>query len=1096
MRSVRQLALNLAPIALLLASHSPAGAAELFSRAPSSPGRTGALAARPNTTLLALDNNAVEAFRALNGGTITLPVSDERSFTLTLEPMEILPPEGAITYTDATGRHPVPFDYSVFKGKVEGDADSWAVVTLGNGTAAATIAVDGERWSLMPAPKRAGEQALFALAAEAALEPANSPFHCGIDGENEGQYNKFGIDQPVDGTHIRRQAVPQSVQLNSPRLVFDIAIDCDYEIYANKFASDLSNATSYMLTLLGTVSLIYERDCEFTLRYPYLNFWTVSGDPYTQGTTSAQLPEFRTYWINNNGAVPRALAHLISGRSLGGGIAYIGGVCGGFGYAVSAIDAIYSYPTNTTTWDANVVAHELGHNFGSYHTHSCSWASEGAVPPGAILDTCQASEGGCNTATNRLPPLKGTIMSYCHLIAGVSGGVRLDFHPICINKMRAVASGTSCWNSPAVTPPRNPSAVVIPTGLRLQWISGGSPSILRYDVFRSRTQLDLNPAKIGNTTALLFNTAGLGTYYYKMRTVRAADSSQFSGELKAIVCNFANSGNLAVGSLPSAIATGDWNEDGIQDMAVVNSITGSVSLLRGNGTAGVGNGTFQAATSLLTTPSPASLALGDLNGDGIVDLVVGSSVDTTLSLHLGNGALGVGDGTFAAAVNVNCAVPATGVAIADLDEDGIQDLIAAGGTTSITVMRGLGTAGVGNGTFTEAVLFPAGSAPKSIVVGDFNEDGIVDLAVASNNLRILLGNGTGGAGDGTFQGPVSYNVGSTPNHLAIGDFNADRITDVAVANSGASSVSVLLGNGAAGVGDGTFGVANTVASGSGPNGVSVGDWNADGVSDIAIANNNASKVASVLLGNGNGTFEPAQTFAVQTSPSALALGDFNEDGGYDLAVANRASASVSLLLAGCAATLPTTITLIAPDGGQSWLTHEERTITWSRGLGITTVDVQISRDGGANWQTLARSVTDTSFTWTVTAPSTQTARVRVIDSARPQYSDASSADFQVIDASLLAVDSPDVPQLALRGAYPNPMRSDLTVSLSLASSGSASLELLDLAGRRVAFRDIRSLGAGPHRVTLVSGRTVRPGLYLVRLAQGGQTRSLKVAVLD
>ena len=120
----------------------------------------------------------------------------------------------------------------------------------------------------------------------------------------------------------------------------------------------------------------------------------------------------------------------------------------------------------------------------------------------------------------------------------------------------------------------------------------------------------------------------------------------------------------------------------------------------------------------------------------------------------------------------------------------------------------------------------------------------------------------------------------------------------------------------------------------------------------------------------------------------------------------------------------------------------------------------------------------------------------MIDSARPQYSDASSANFEVIDASLLAVDGPDVPQLALRGAYPNPMRSDLTVSLALASSGSATLELLDLAGRRIAFRDIGALGAGPHRVTLVPGRTVRPGLYLVRLAQGGQTRSLKVAVLD
>lgn len=1096
MLPARQLALSIASFTLLLTGTVPASATDLFSRVAPNTGRVGALALRPNTTLLVLDADAVEDFRARNGGTITLPVSEDRRFTLTLEPLDILPPEGSLTYTDASGRHPLPLDFSVFKGKVDGDADSWAVVTLGAGTAAATIAVEGERWSLMPASTRAGEPPLFALANEATLENTSSPFQCGIDGSNEAQYKKFGVGQPVDGGDLRRQTSPFSAQVNSPRLVFDVAIDCDYEIYANKFASNLTGATSYILTLLGTVSLIFERDCEFTLRYSYVNFWTVSPDPYTQNTTSTQLPEFRNYWVDNRGDVNRSLAHLISGRNLGGGIAYIGAVCGSFGYAVSAIDAIYSYPNNTTTWDANVVAHELGHNFGSYHTHSCSWASEGYIPSGATLDSCQTSEGGCNSISNRLPPDKGTIMSYCHLIAGVANGVRLDFHPVCISRMRSVAASTSCWSSPSVTPPRNPSAVVTPTGLRLQWISGGSPSILRYDVHRSRTQLDLNPVKIGSTTALLFNTSGLGTYYYKMRTMRAADSSQFSAELKAVACNFTNVGNLAVGSLPSALVTGDWDEDGIQDLAVVNTNTGSVSLLRGNGVGGVGNGTFAVAVPLVTAPSPACIAAADLNGDGIIDLVVGSQADTTLAVHLGGGIGGVGDGTFAAPYAVNCAVQASGIAIADLDEDGIQDLIAAGGTNSVAILRGLGLAGVGNGTFAEAALAPAGSAPRSVVVGDFNSDGISDLAVSSNNLRVLLGYGTSGKGNGTFESSVGYPVGPAPNHLASGDFNLDGITDLAVANSAASTVSVLLGNGASGVGDGTFALANTVVSGSGPNGVSVADWNGDGLPDIAIANNNASKVASVLLGKGNGTFEAAQTFAAQTSPSALALGDFNEDGGYDLVVANRASASVTVLIAGCGAALPTTLALMSPDGGEQWLSGEERAITWSKGTGITAVDVQVSRDSGVNWQTIASSVTDTTITWTVTEPSSANARVRVVDSARRQYSDGSAADFRVIAQSALAVQGPGGSKLALLGAYPNPMRRDLTVALSLPTGAAASLELLDLAGRRVASRAVGSLGAGTHRVSLISDRAVQPGLYLLRLTHSGQTRSLKVAVLE
>ena len=103
----------------------------------------------------------------------------------------------------------------------------------------------------------------------------------------------------------------------------------------------------------------------------------------------------------------------------------------------------------------------------------------------------------------------------------------------------------------------------------------------------------------------------------------------------------------------------------------------SVSVLRGNGSAGVGNGTFLAAVAVPTLPSPAAIATADLNGDGIADLIVGSSTDTTLAVHFGNGTAGIGDGTFAAAVLVNCAVPATGVAVGDFDEDGTLDVAFA-----------------------------------------------------------------------------------------------------------------------------------------------------------------------------------------------------------------------------------------------------------------------------------------------------------------------------------------------------------------------------------------------------------------------------------
>jgi hypothetical protein len=160
-----------------------------------------------------------------------------------------------------------------------------------------------------------------------------------------------------------------------------------------------------------------------------------------------------------------------------------------------------------------------------------------------------------------------------------------------------------------------------------------------------------------------------------------------------------------------------------------------------------------------------------------------------------------------------------------------------------------------------------------------------------------------------------------------------------------------------------------------------------------------------------------------------------------------------------------------------------------------TVDVQRSDDGGAHWRTLARGLTGTSYSYTAAGPSTAQARFRVVDSHAAQFSDASDADLTIWDASVLAADG-GVPRLALLGAWPNPARQDLAVSLTLpASETRGSLELIDLAGRRVAFRDLAGLGAGRHQVTLLERQRVTPGLYLVRLTHGDQVRSMKVAVL-
>lgn len=426
MRFPRPFALILC-LTLLPAVTPQAHARELLTRVAPGSGRLATLTARPGATLLAVDRAALDQLRGAGSGTLALPLADGSAVELELERRELFAPGAQVTYTDGSGPHSFTPDVAVFRGRVNGEPDSWAMLTLTRDEVRLTLSRGGEQLLLMPSaapePGAAGPT-LHVLSREAAVLPKLAPWECGVDGANEA-----ALDH---GEPARPRANPYSIELDAPRRTFTIAVDCDSEI-VGKFGGNLTAASNYIATLLATVSLVYERDLEVTLNVGYLNFWTTT-DPYTAVDTQNQLPQFRSWWNANRGGVPRSLAHLLSGRSLGGGIAYIDVLCAstsnGYGYGVSAIDCAYAYPTNATTWDAEVVAHELGHNFGSWHTHSCNWSALGYItPPGATIDTCFASEGGCQSAPLHVPVDKGTIMSYCHQLSGASTTCAWTFIP-------------------------------------------------------------------------------------------------------------------------------------------------------------------------------------------------------------------------------------------------------------------------------------------------------------------------------------------------------------------------------------------------------------------------------------------------------------------------------------------------------------------------------------------------------------------------------------------------------------------------------------------------------------------------------------------
>jgi FG-GAP-like repeat/Abnormal spindle-like microcephaly-assoc'd, ASPM-SPD-2-Hydin/FG-GAP repeat len=376
--------------------------------------------------------------------------------------------------------------------------------------------------------------------------------------------------------------------------------------------------------------------------------------------------------------------------------------------------------------------------------------------------------------------------------------------------------------------------------------------------FNTASVTVVNPSPGGGTSNVVF-----------FETTRATSSVSLS-----------ITSELATGSSPLSVATGDFNGDGKLDLAVANSGSGNnVSILLGNG-----DGTFKPAVDYGAGSGPYSVAVGDFNGDGKLDLVVANTNSNNVSILLGNG-----DGTFQPAVDYGVGSEPRAVAVGDFNGDGKLDLAVANtGSSNVSVLLGNG-----DGTFQPAFDFSTGFGQISLAVGDFNGDGNLDLAVVNfgtGNVSVLLGDG-----DGTFEPAVNYVAGVAPVSVSVGDFNGDGKLDLAVANIaagniGPGSVSVLLGNG-----DGTFQPAVNYGVGPNPNFVAVGDLNGDANLDLVVANTTSNNV-SILLGNGDGTFQPAVDYDSGSVPYSVAVGDFNGDGRLDMAVADASSSTVSVLL--------------------------------------------------------------------------------------------------------------------------------------------------------------------------------------------------------
>ncbi len=338
-------------------------------------------------------------------------------------------------------------------------------------------------------------------------------------------------------------------------------------------------------------------------------------------------------------------------------------------------------------------------------------------------------------------------------------------------------------------------------------------------------------------------------------------------------------------------AIGDLNGDGILDIVGAND-EGTVTVLLG-----YGDGSFRPGSVFNVSPQSNinAIAIADVNGDGQADLLIAAwgvlaAGEGYVIVMLGNG-----DGTFRPGVVYDSGgLEARAIAVADLNGDGHLDVVAVncGSGQDPTPCATSGTVGVllgnGDGTFQPAAVYGSGGVDGSgVAIADLNGDGKPDLVATNGCLDSKCTSGGSvavllGTGKGKFEPAAVYDTGDNSWSVAVADLNADGKPDLAVANL-SSSISILLGDGT-----GTFMAPVRYPMGGENLSVAIADVDGDGKPDVLISEYDYDTGLDVSLGNGDGTFQPALNYPSGGSPDVIAVADLNKDGRPDVVAANYA----------------------------------------------------------------------------------------------------------------------------------------------------------------------------------------------------------------